>query len=150
MNASLQSHYWNFSLKYAELAKTVLDTDSAEYKFGWLYSYQLPPDFLRMLQKEGSPTNYSIEGNKVFCNDEDFHILYQYQVDESLLPDYFVRAFEYEFAKVLSVALLRDADLADVWASMAADAWLKARTIDSQNTPPYTIDGSAFALTAVR
>lgn len=148
--AMLQKAHWSFSLAMTELSRTTLATTSAEYEFGYTYQYALPPDYLRIIRKNNPTNDYRIVGNKLYTNDDDVQILYQYDVDESRFPSYFTRAFELEMAKLLAAALLQDDNQVQIWEALAKKELISARNIDAQNTPSPQVDPSNFALTHVR
>jgi hypothetical protein len=146
----LQMHLWNFSLVYAELAKTELSTDSAEYDFGFKYQYQLPVDYLRAVRKNEPTNDYRISRDKLYTNDDEVQLHYQYDVSEGSMPAYFVRYLELEMAKIYAAALLQDETQIEIWSSLSQEALRKAKTIDAQSEPSAQIDPRNFALTSVR
>lgn len=146
----LQTRPWSFSLAIVELAKTTLATTSEEYEFGYLYEYTLPPDQLRIIRKNNPTNDYRIIGDKLYTNDDEVQVLYQYDVSESEFPSYFTRAFEFEMAKLLAAALMQDENQMQLFAALAKEELIKARNIDAQGSPGVTIDESNFVLTAVR
>lgn len=146
----LQTNNWGFSLAMVELSKTTLATTSAEYDFGYLYEYQLPTDFLRLIKKNTPTNDYTIVGDKLMTSDDEVQVLYQYDVSESEFPAYFTQAVIYEMTKLLASALLQDDTAIEIWSSLAARELVIAKNIDAQNTPSVEIDPSNFALTSVR
>lgn len=146
----LQSHNWSFSLAMTELSRTTLATTSSEYEFGYLYEYSLPTDYLRLIKKDGVANDYRIAGDKLYSNDSEVHILYQYDVSETEFPAYFTRALEFEMAKILAAALMQDETQVELWTALAKDELIRAKNIDSQNQPPSELAENNFALTAVR
>lgn len=146
----LQSHNWGFSLAMTELAGTTISTSASEYEFGYTYEHTLPVDFLRIIKKDGLTNDYRIIGDKLFSNDSEVHILYQYDVSEAEFPAYFTRACEFEMAKILAAALLQDETQVELWGTLARDELIRAKNIDSQNQPQSQLADNNFALTAVR
>lgn len=146
----LQSHMWNFSLAMTTLAKSEFDTTSAEYKFGYDNQFSLPPDYLRLIRKNSPTNDYRIVGNKLYTSDDNVEILYQYTVSETKFPSYFTRLMELEMAKLLAAALLQDDTQMQLFEAMARRELVRAKNIDSQNSPSAEIDGSNFSLTAIR
>lgn len=146
----LQQATWNFSLAMTELAGTALATTSSEYEFGYTYEYTLPTDMLRLISK-ASPTNdYTISRNKLYTNDDEVHVLYQYDVGEAEFPGYATYALQMELCKLFAAALLQDDTQIQIWDSLAKQALSKAKIIDAQNEPPHAVDRTNFALVAVR
>lgn len=146
----LQSHNWTFSLAYTELSRTTLATTSSEYEHGWIYEYTLPPDYLRMIRKDNLANDYKIVGDKLYSNDNEVHVLYQYDVSESEFPSYFTRALEMEMAKLLASALLQDDTAIDIFSKLALRELIRAKGVDSQNSPSAEIPDNNFALISVR
>lgn len=146
----LQQTLWNFSVAMVELAGEELATDSSEYEFGFTHEYTLPPDMLRLVSKAAPTNDYMISRDKLYTNDDEVHVLYQYDVSESEMPAYAVRALEFEFARLFSAALLQDDTQIQIWGTVAKDALAKAKTIDAQNEPSPEIDVSNFELVSVR
>lgn len=146
----LQSHNWNFSLAFQELAKIELTDGTPEEEFGYDYAYQLPPDYLRFISKNEPSNDYQIVGDKLYTSDDDVQILYQYDVSESEFPAYFTRVLELDMASLLAGALIQDESLMQIMAAMRTEELISAKNIDSQNNPSTEIDESNFALTSVR
>lgn len=146
----LQTHPWKFSLAFTELARTDLATTSSEYEFGYLYEYTLPPDFLRLIKKDGLQNDYRIVGSKLYSNDSDVHILYQYDVSETKFPAYFTRALEIKMAELLAAALIQDETQVQIWAGLSRQELIRAKNIDGTQSPPEGMQANNFALTAIR
>lgn len=125
----LQSYPWMFSLKQAQLGQLL-----EEPLFKWKYQYQLPNDFLRMLyMKDDAP--YEIVGDKIYTDQKECIVLYQYNVIESEMPAYFVRAFEFQLARIFAISLQEDINKTTLFDQMATKENVKARSIDSQQKP---------------
>jgi len=89
----LSSYPWLFSMKFAQLSR-----DTARPAAQWKYQYTLPADRV----KSGMPAVYTssdeyappikawtIVGNKLMAHEKEIWVKYQYNVDESLWPEYF-------------------------------------------------------------
>ena len=146
----LSSATWNFSLAMVKLAGVELAEDSAERKFGYIYEYQLPPDYLRLIKKNSPSDDYMISRDKLYTNDSEVEILYQYNVSESEFPAYFTRALELGLTVLLSAAILQDESQVQIWQPLARAELSRAKVIDAQSTPPDGIPYNNFALVSVR
>jgi hypothetical protein len=76
-NEVLAAHNWKFAKKRLQLA--ALGTTPA---FGWSYEYQLPADYLNMVQDPEEldvVRDYVVEGRKLLANDNPVKILYIFE-----------------------------------------------------------------------
>lgn len=87
-DALLRSHRWNFAKARQELAR-LADAPA----FGWDFQYQLPSDWLRTLEFNGSETNdeqaddYDIEGDKLLTDAETAEMVYIRRIEDEGLQD---------------------------------------------------------------
>lgn len=107
----LEDHIWNFALKRTELAKT-----GNTPLFNYEHEYQLPGDFLRLVEEdnnggfiftyhfpvEGTFPVYEIEGDKLLTDLETVKIVYVFDSDE-------VAKFSASFVKALYLELAAEA-----------------------------------------
>jgi hypothetical protein len=92
---SLLSRYsWSWSSKKAQISRLTTNPINE-----WDYAYQLPGDMLsgvialfNTADTTGFPlrNGWEIYGDQVYTNEETVYIDYQYTVDESKMPYYFV------------------------------------------------------------
>jgi len=143
----ISRHPWNFSLGQAQLAQI-----AATPLFGFDHAYQLPvdPKAIRVIRKNTPRNDYRILEDKLYTDDNEVEILYQFDPGEQNYPAYFVRLFEYEIAKIFSFALMQDETQAQIFEGLMTKQMRAARTIDSQSSPSRELDSSEFVLTAVR
>ncbi len=146
----LQSHPWTFSLAFTELPGIETVVGTSENDFGWQHEYTLPSDFLRIIKKDGLQSDYRIVGDKLYSNQAEVHILYQYNVSETEFPAYFTRALELKMAELLAASLLQDENQLQIWAGLSRQEKLIAKNVDSTQSPPEGMQANNFALTAVR
>jgi hypothetical protein len=114
----LEDHLWNFAIKRA----TLLQTNNTPL-FGYQYEYQLPSDFLRLVEErdDGSFTFtyhypvsssypiYEIEGDKVLTDKESFEIIYVYDSTEVYkFSPYFIKALYLELAAEASYSITQN------------------------------------------
>lgn len=79
----LRSHPWNFAMKRESLTR--LATDPA---FGWRHQYQLPADFLRLVQLNGyaeseAARNSEIEGGTLLCDEDVAQVRYVRRLEDA-------------------------------------------------------------------
>lgn len=118
----LQQYPWSWSIKKVKLARL----DAAPIN-EWLYAYALPGDILGDPQAlfnssaVGSRPNqdWEIYGTSVYCNHESVWIDYQYLVDESRMPSYFIRMLKAALASAFAVPVTDQISKADYYHSMA-------------------------------
>lgn len=144
-NEQLQSFRWSFSTFQEALAQT---TETP--LFDWNYEYQLPTGVLRVLKTDLLGNNYRIMKDKLYSNETAVELLYQKDPGEEFFPAYFVRLLEYKLAEDLSLALVQDENMATAFARKYQQQLIKARGIDSQNTPNLAVPANELSLTAVR
>jgi len=147
LNDLISRHPWTFTLGQTRLAQL-----TQEPLFGFDHAYQLPvdPEVIRVIRKNNPTNDYQIYQDKLFTDDNEVEILYQFNPGEEAFPSYFARLVELENAKMFAFMLLQDETQAQIFERMAAQQMRAARNIDSQNDPPAGIDAAQFALTAVR
>ena len=147
LNDIISRHPWTFTLGQIKLAQL-----QQEPLFGFEHAYQLPvdPEVIRVIRKNNPASDYQIYQDKLFTNDNEVEILYQFNPGEEAFPAYFTRLVELELAKMFAFMLLQDETQAQVFDGLMTRQMRAARTIDSQNDPPAQIDAKQFALTAVR
>jgi len=77
----LRAHLWNFATKRKALAQ-----NSVTVSFQYTYEYQLPTDFIRLVDIDASldyiEPDYTIEGHAVLCDYDSLKIKYIYQVTD--------------------------------------------------------------------
>jgi hypothetical protein len=100
----LSAHPWNCATKRAALSQ--LATAPA---FGFTYEYQLPADYLYLVQLEDPKEEYEIEDNKILSDNSTMKIIYVYQLTEvpKMTPS-LVSAIAAKLAFEISNALARD------------------------------------------
>jgi hypothetical protein len=93
-DATLYDFDWNFASKRLSLAR-----DAAAPAFGFAYSFQLPPDYIRVLEVSPDRMAYKIEGRKLVCDATSVYIRYTRQVTS---PSEWSPAFKAAFAARLA------------------------------------------------
>ncbi len=134
----LRSHPWNFAITRATL--TALASSPV---FGWDYQYELPADFIRLVQFNGwevwEPLDlYEIESSMLLTDESTAQLKYIYQVtDCSKFDSLFIEALSLKLASKLARPLTGTANLGEALLSeyMKVTAPL-ARRIDGGNSRP--------------
>jgi len=152
----LRSHFWNFALKWQELAQ-----DLPAPTIGYAYSYELPSNFLRLKTYAGaipssstfssllwSPgiryvQNYKIEGTKLRSNDGQAFIQFIQRMEN---PDewdaLFYQAVTTLLASKLAMAIRKDPKLSMALLSQGESFLSMAMAVDGQegSSEPFVSD----------
>lgn len=137
----LRGHFWNFATKRVQLAEL-----SAAPEFEWENQFQLPTDFLRVIQIYNDPNApYKIEGDRILTNLSTLQLVYVYKVtDPNKFDPSFVEALTGAVAKELAYAMAASSQLAERAARDAKEALRRAKTIDSQEGSPTNMTANTF------
>jgi hypothetical protein len=100
---------WHCGKRQVELNR-LLDTPL----YGFLYAYELPPDYLQMVTVD---TTHAFQrlNNRIFTDDPALKITYRYIPDEGSFDINLRLAIQYGLARDFSYALPRDLALGDRW-----------------------------------
>jgi len=110
----LQSALWNFATKRETLSRLA---DSPP--FGWNYQYQLPSDYLAVIQLNSWQAHeardlYEIEGQRLLTDEEQAQLLYTARIEDSeIFPPLFVEALYTKLASKLADSLTGSASKAE-------------------------------------
>ena len=119
----LSTFHWTWNTKKVQLAR--LGTAPINE---WQYAYQLPGDMLSgvLAVFSSSGTNeialrygWEIYGDQLYTNLDTVYIDYQYTIDESKMPPYFVNLLKYAMAAELAVVITDQIQKADYYRSIA-------------------------------
>ena len=150
---------WAWSMKKVALARLAAAPTNE-----WKYAYAMPGDMLgepRALFDSSAVgmrpiTGWEVYGTSIFTNYESVWIDYQYQVEESKMPPYFVRVLKAALASAFSIPVADSASKGDFFHAMAfgpasdnmrGGLMRVAMNIDG-SLPPQAIED--FPLVAVR
>lgn len=146
-DALLSAHPWTFATGQATLAQLAL-TPIADY----LYAYQLPADFLRVLSVGdnglGRGVIYRIAERKLHTSASSVVITYIFTVDESEFPPFFDAVLIAKLSSVFCIPITESTSRADSLFKMAEAEFRKAKSVDSQQQTPGRIED--FSLIDVR
>lgn len=158
--STLQGYHWGFSFKKIQLARTI-NTPVNEYQ----YEYVLPSDRLGSITRvynstsvgAGTVTDWEIQGDKLIANYEQVVVNYQFLVDESAMPAYFIQLLKYMMAWHLAEPITDQVAKTQYWQSVAVGSpsennrggyFRTAAGIDGQGNPTQAFED--FSLIDVR
>lgn len=145
----LAAHVWNFATKRAKLARL---TETPAY--GWDYAYQLPADYLRVVEVHDNDAGaggaaYKIEtldtvGPVVMANVSDVWCRYIARItDPNVFSSNFREALSWALAANAAGRLLNSNTAMEQTTAMARRALMRARSVDAiENSPPELPAGS--------
>jgi hypothetical protein len=99
----LRAHPWNFATERATLSEL-----SSAPAFGWAHQFQLPSNFLRLLQLNDAEDDEGvraceIEGGKLLTDEDSAQIRYTARItDESKYDNLFIEAFAAKLASKIA------------------------------------------------
>lgn len=125
----LTIHRWRFATRKVKLARLVEEPIN-EYK----YQFQLPQDNLYVIKLDRDQ-DYEIYQDRLYSQYTEVSIDYIYRVDESMLPPYFIKAFEFFFAMQLAIPVTGNSTRAKEYESMYEMQLKRAKYADSTQRP---------------
>jgi hypothetical protein len=143
--ACLRDHAWNFACKDVELNQI-----SGYTAFEYDYAYQLPSDYIRLLQFYGNP-NFRVQGRRILTDETVCKIKYIYDVTDS--PDWdasFTDLMAQRMAVDMAYALTKSQSSADSMYAIYNQKLKLAKHIDSTEDVPDQLGGDDSIYIAVR
>jgi hypothetical protein len=134
----LADHPWSFALREARLPQIVLPESELRFS-GYKYTYQLPTDYIRVLGLQ-ERTPYRLAGNQLYTDAKSAYLVYVADVDPPSWPAYFRHVVVLQLAATFALTLTESSNRADLFYREARQARARARSIDSQQTPPFVYD----------
>jgi hypothetical protein len=144
-DAILSKHPWSCSVFQEVLAET-----SNTPLFDFKNEFQLPSGYIRVLKTDNLGNRYRILKDKLLSDQDDIELLYQKDPGEEFYPAYLVRVIEFRMAEILSLSLVQDENMAQLYQRNYLLSMREARATDSQNSPNNTISENELSLTAIR
>ena len=137
----LRGHFWNFATKRKTLAQL-----SATPDFEYDFQYQLPTDFIRVLEIYNYPTaKFKIEEDRLLTDLSSVQLVYIRKVtDPNKFDPSFTQALAGALAVELSYSLAASPTLAQIVQRQAKDLLRKAKTIDSQEGSPINTRATSW------
>lgn len=137
LDALLREHRWNFAKDRATLSQL-----SAVPAFGWDHAYQLPSNFLRVLEFNDTEIGdviseeFDIEGQAILTDSDAVNLVFIKRITDTTLFDaLFVRAFSLQLAINISAPILGTTNkTAELQSLYDARIGPKARRIDANES----------------
>lgn len=136
-DSMLRAYPWSFARTRATLSQI-----STAPIFGWDYAFQLPSDFLRLVDFNGLDAwdlegDYVIEGNQILTDDDSAEIAYIKRVTDAQLFDaMFVEAFALKLALRICIKLSKDGGIMGAIEQRLRFALGEAKRADANETRP--------------
>lgn len=133
----LRSHPWNCAIKRAVLAP-----DAATPSFGYDQSFELPADFMRVLEvgASGIQIDYLVEGRTIQANTTVLELRYVFRNEvESTWDASLVKLVTLAMAAALAYPVTQSSALQQSLEQKLELATRKARAVDGQEDPPQTL-----------
>lgn len=145
LDALFREHPWNFATSNIELPRLL------EYTaFQFAYAYQLPSDFIRLIEVYDTP-NYKVQGRTVLSDEKKCRIRYVRRVaDPSAWDASFTEAFTFRLAAALSYAISHSASLSEQLNILAQQKTRWAKALDSTEDVTDAMDGVNSSIYAAR
>jgi hypothetical protein len=136
----LRAHPWNFAVKREALTATV---NTPVYEFS--LEYNLPSDYLRIIDTEYPDSFYQIENNKLYSNISDLKVRYISDItDTDLFTPDFAELLSLKIAIDLSYVLVQSPALTERLMMQYESALRDIRSFDGQENPSYPVMDDIF------
>lgn len=136
-DALLRAYPWSFARH-----RRTLSALSTAPIFGWDYAFQLPSDFLKLIDFNGLDAwdlegDFVMEGGKILTDDDTAEITYIRRVEDAQLFDsMFVEAFALKLALRICIKLSKDGGVMEAIAARLRVALGEAKRSDANETRP--------------
>ena len=129
-DAVLRDHLWNFAMSRASLA-----ANAVAPAFGYVYSYALPTNCLRVIQLEEKSMVFKIEGRNLLTDENPARIIYVSQVtDPNQFDAMFTEALSARLAAELAITVAESNSLYQNMMEVYRMKITDARSIDGQES----------------
>lgn len=129
---------WNFAIQREALTAT-----GVVPVYGFDNTFDLPTDYLRIIELEISSKDWQMEGSAILANDDTIRVRYIAEVDEDIFSPSFEEALALDIAYDLSYALVQDKAYRSQLQQEKEFALAQARSFNAQEgTPPQLTDDS--------
>lgn len=144
VRTSFSSFRWRFATTQFNLTRL---TTAPKGRFD--AAYHIPASCITVISVTVNDVaiKYDIYGNKIFCDATATDTVVLDCVErkpESSWPSYFTTAIEFSLAAPFAISIARDAQLASLMEDKAAQLFVKARNIDSQQQTTRKLTTSRF------
>ena len=133
----LRSHPWNCAIKRAVLAP-----DAVAPAFGYTYSFELPADFMRVLEvgTNGSQIDYLVEGRTIQADTTVLELRYVFRNEvENTWDAHLVKLVTLAMAAALAYPVTQSSALQQSFEQKLEMTLKRARAVDGQEDPPQTL-----------
>ncbi|MGP5446639.1 hypothetical protein [Pseudomonas fragi] len=133
----LRSHPWNCAIKRAVLAP-----DAVAPAFGYTHSFELPADFMRVLEvgTNGSQIDYLVEGRTIQANTTVLELRYVFRNEvENTWDAHLVKLVTLAMAAALAYPVTQSSALQQSFEQKLEMTLKRARAVDGQEDPPQTL-----------
>lgn len=133
----LRSHPWNCAIKRAVLAP-----DAVAPAFGYTHSFELPADFIRVLEvgTNGSQIDYLVEGRTIQANTTVLELRYVFRNEvENTWDAHLVKLVTLAMAAALAYPVTQSSALQQSFEQKLEMTLKRARAVDGQEDPPQTL-----------
>jgi hypothetical protein len=129
-DAVLRDHLWNFAMSRSSLA-----ANAVAPAFGYVYSYALPTNCLRVIQLEEKSMVFKIEGRNLLTDESPARIIYVSRVtDPNQFDAMFTEALSARLAAELAIAVSESNSLYQNMMEVYRMKITDARSIDGQES----------------
>ncbi|WP_256666414.1 hypothetical protein [Pseudomonas sp. FSL R10-2964] len=133
----LRSHPWNCAIKRAVLAP-----DAVAPAFGYTHSFELPADFMRVLEvgTNGSQIDYLVEGRTIQADTTVLELRYVFRNEvENTWDAHLVKLVTLGMAAALAYPVTQSSALQQSFEQKLEMTLKRARAVDGQEDPPQTL-----------
>lgn len=133
----LRSHPWNCAIKRAVLAP-----DAVAPAFGYTHSFELPADFMRVLEvgTNGSQIDYLVEGRTIQADTTVLELRYVFRNEvENTWDSHLVKLVTLAMAAALAYPVTQSSALQQSFEQKLEMTLKRARAVDGQEDPPQTL-----------
>lgn len=142
-DALIYGHPWNFATRSA-----VLTSNGTEHAWNGYQQYDLPTGFLRLINLEDEFVLWAVEEDKLYCDDTTVNARYIVQItDPTKFSVAFTELLSAKLALELSYSLVQSASLKETLKADYQVALRDARSFDSQEGSPGTLNSSLWEST---
>lgn len=136
-DATIRAHPWASCKK-----RVVLAPDSETPAFSWGYQFQLPDDWLRVLQvgEERIPEPYTVEGRKILANTNVLNLIYIFKnTVEATWDSLLVDAMEKHMKARMCYPRTKSTSAAQLAMQDYENYLKRCRAVNGQDSPPQTL-----------
>ena len=133
----LRTHPWNCTIK-----RVLLAPDATPPAFGYANQFELPADFLRVLEvgQAGIQIDYLVEGRSILANATSLQLRYVYLNEvENTWDASLVGLLTLAMACAMAYPITQSSALQAAFEQKLAMAKKVARAVDGQEDPPQTL-----------